>query len=130
MARRLAYKKEAVLAVEKFIGYGRYHRSITLPHNCFKMPPRPQAFRGSVDNHTVDSRIFASQRRYYVYEPPSFPLATIYVQDREAFYRKLRFPKVAEALLEQRAICQKDHKFATSDAYLRQGVELEWMSQY
>ncbi len=81
-----------------------YHRSITLPHNHFQMPPRPQVFRGNVYDHTVDSRAFASQRRYYVYEPPSFPLATIYVHDGEAFYRKLRFPEVAEALLEQRAI--------------------------
>jgi enterochelin esterase-like enzyme len=81
-----------------------YHRSITLPHNCFKMPLRPQAFRGSLYDHTMDSKVFAGQRRYYVYEPPSFPLATIYVHDGEAFYRKLRFPEVTEALLEQRAI--------------------------
>lgn len=81
-----------------------YHRSIILPHNHFKMPPRPQVFRGSVHDHTIDSRIFASRRRYYVYEPTPFPAVTIYVHDGEAYYRKLRFHEVAEALLEQGVI--------------------------
>src|SRR5947209_5709952 len=43
-----------------------YHRSITLPHNSFKMPPRPQTFRESVSAHAITSRIFKRQRTYYV----------------------------------------------------------------
>ena len=39
-----------------------------------------------------------------MYEPPLPPVATLYVQDGEAYYRKLRFHQVAEALIEQNVI--------------------------
>ncbi len=78
-----------------------YHRSVTLPHNPFKKAPHPQTFSGSVYDHIIDSRVFASQRIYYVYEPSLPPKATVYVHDGEAFYRKLQFHEVAEALIEQ-----------------------------
>jgi enterochelin esterase-like enzyme len=81
-----------------------YHRAIILPHNRFQMPPRPKTFRGSVSKYAVTSRLFNEQRTYYVYEPAIFPLTTIYVQDGEAFYQKLQFQQVAEALIEQEAI--------------------------
>ena len=58
-----------------------YHRSIILPHNSFKTPPRPQTFRGRVSAHTIASRVFKRQRTYYVYEPPVAPAVTVYVQD-------------------------------------------------
>jgi enterochelin esterase-like enzyme len=81
-----------------------YHRSVTLPHNPFREPPRLKAFRGSISQYTIASRVFADQRIYYVYEPPISPAATIYVQDGEAYYQKLRFHEVAEALIEQNVI--------------------------
>lgn len=81
-----------------------YHRSMTLPQNCFKAPPQPQTFRGSVQEHVLDSRFLDGRRTYYVYDPPGSASATLYVQDGEAFYRTLRFHAVAEALLEQGVI--------------------------
>jgi enterochelin esterase family protein len=81
-----------------------YHRSFTLPHNHFRTPPRPKYFRGLVSEHTIESRSLESQRTYYVYEPATTPVATVYVQDGEAYYCKLRFHEVAEALIEQGTI--------------------------
>ena len=81
-----------------------YHRSITLPYNHFQTPPRPQTFRGNVSKYTIASRVFAGQRTFYVYEPSTSPSATIYVHDGEAYYRKLQFHEVAEALIEQAVI--------------------------
>jgi len=81
-----------------------YHRSITLPHNHFRTPPRPKTFRGSISKYVILSKIFADQRTYYVYEPSMFPSATLYVHDGEAFYQKLQFHQVAEALIEQEVI--------------------------
>ena len=51
--------------------------------------------------HTIDSQVFEQRWTYYVYEPPSPPSTTLYVQGGEAFYRILRFYEVAEALTEQ-----------------------------
>src|SRR5947209_6393976 len=34
-----------------------YHRSIVLPKNRFHIPSRPQAFRGNVYEHVIDSLI-------------------------------------------------------------------------
>jgi len=81
-----------------------YHRSITLPHNRFQVPPRPKTFHGSVCRYTIESRVFADQRTYYVYEPVHSPSATLFVHDGEAFYLKLQFHQVAEALIEQELI--------------------------
>jgi enterochelin esterase family protein len=81
-----------------------YHRSVTLPHNRFRPAPRPQTFHGRVSEHVIHSSVFGSQRVYYVYEPAITPIATVYVQDGEAYYRKLQFHEVAEALLEQQVI--------------------------
>lgn len=81
-----------------------YHRSFTLPHNHFQLPPRPSIFQGRISDHTIHSKVFESQRTYYVYEPPTDPVATLCVQDGEAYYRKLRFHEVTEALIEQGAI--------------------------
>lgn len=81
-----------------------YHRSFTLPHNRFQSPPRPHIFRGSISDHTIHSKVFQTERTYYVYEPPIPPVATLYVQDGEAYYRKLRFHEVAEALIEQNVV--------------------------
>ncbi len=81
-----------------------YDYSITLPHNCFQTPPRPQRISGTIHEHTIESRVFEQRRIYYVYEPHSFPTATLYVHDGEAFHRKLRFHEVAEALVEQKLI--------------------------
>ena len=78
-----------------------FDRSLTLPHNHFQTPPRPQIFRGNIHEHTIDSQVFEQRWTYYVYEPPSHPSATLFVHDGEAFYRKLRFHEVAEALTEQ-----------------------------
>jgi len=83
-----------------------YHRAFTLPENRFVEPPRPHIFRGSLNEHVMASEVFGSQRRYYVYEPPVSPVATLYVQDGEAFYSKLRFHEVAEALIERNVIQQ------------------------
>jgi len=88
---------------QKIPGYD-YHRSMTLPQNCFKAPPQPQTFRGIVQEHVLDSRFLDGRRTYYVYDPPVSASATLYVQDGEAFYRKLRLHEVAEALLEQGVI--------------------------
>lgn len=81
-----------------------YHRAITLPNNRFQTPPRPKSFRGIISKYVIESNFFTAPRTYYVYEPPVFPSATIYVHDGEAFYQKLQFHQVAEALLEQEAI--------------------------
>lgn len=81
-----------------------YDYSITLPSNCFQPLPHPQSYYGTLHNHIIESRIFEQCRIYYVYEPRSFPTATLYVHDGEAFYRKLRFHEVAEALIEQQLI--------------------------
>jgi enterochelin esterase-like enzyme len=81
-----------------------YHRSITLPQNHFQTPPRPLTFGGSISTHMINSQAFASQRTYYVYEPVMTPLTTVYVQDGEAYYQKLRFQDVAEALTDQGVI--------------------------
>jgi len=81
-----------------------YHRSITLPHNRFQVPPRPKTFHGSVCRYTIESRVFADMPMYYVYEPVLSPSATLFVHDGEAFYLKLQFHQVAEALIEQELI--------------------------
>jgi enterochelin esterase family protein len=81
-----------------------YHRAFTLPLNRFVEPPQPRVFRGHVTKQVIASRIFAHQRHYYVYEPPLSPVATVYVHDGEAFYRKLRFHRVVEALIEREMI--------------------------
>ncbi|MBV9689138.1 MAG: esterase family protein [Ktedonobacteraceae bacterium] len=81
-----------------------YHRSVTLPHNTFEAPPRPHTFRGKVSGHSIDSYVFERQRAYYVYEPPTPSVATLYVQDGEAFYHKLQLHEVVDALLEQEVI--------------------------
>jgi enterochelin esterase-like enzyme len=81
-----------------------YHRFITLPDNNFKTSPRPHIFRRSTFAHTLTSQIFKSQRIYYVYEPPVAPAVTVYVQDGAAYYQKLHFHEVAEALVEQGVI--------------------------
>lgn len=81
-----------------------YHRAITLPNNHFQIPPLPKSSRGSIFKYVIASKFFAEQRTYYIYEPSIFPLATVYVHDGEAFYQKLQFHQVAEALLEQEAI--------------------------
>ena len=78
-----------------------YHRFITLPDNSFKIPPRPHIFRGSTFAHALTSRIFRNQRIYYVYEPPVAPAVSLYVQDGAAYYQKLRFHEITEALIEQ-----------------------------
>ena len=80
------------------------HRSMTLPHNCFKAPPQLETFRGSVQEHVLDSQFLEGQRTYYVYDPPVSPSVTLYVQDGKAFYRKLRMHEVAEAMIEQGVI--------------------------
>lgn len=81
-----------------------YHRAITLPHNHFRRPPRSQTFRGSISRYTIESKFFTGQRIYYVYEPVSSPSATIYVHDGEAYYQKLQFHEVADALIGQEVI--------------------------
>lgn len=81
-----------------------YHRAVSLPDNRFQVPPRPQYFRGSIATYVMESKFFAAPRTYYVYEPPVFPQTTMYVHDGEAFYQKLQFHQVAEALLEREAI--------------------------
>src|SRR5579872_1442664 len=81
-----------------------YHQAITLPHNHFQMPLRPKTFRGNVSKYAMTSRFLGEQRTYYVYEPAIFPSATVYVHDGEAFYQKLQFQQVAEALIEQETI--------------------------
>ena len=77
-----------------------YHRTFTLPLNRFVEPAQPHAFRGDITEQVMVSNVFACQRHYYVYEPPISPVATVYVHDGEAFYRKLRFHDVVEALIE------------------------------
>jgi len=81
-----------------------FDRALTLPRNAFRTPPRPHSFRGSVQEHSIESRVFEQRWTYYVYEPSAAPAATLYVHDGEGFYRKLQFHEVAEALLEQGAI--------------------------
>lgn len=78
-----------------------FDRALTLPHNHFQTPPRPHFFRGAVHEHTIESQVFEQRWTYYIYEPPTSPSATLYVHDGEAFYRKLRFHDVADALIEQ-----------------------------
>lgn len=81
-----------------------YHRAFTLSQNRFVEPPRPHIFRGRVTEQTIASSVFACQHHYYVYEPPISPAATVYVHDGEAFYQKLRFHDVVEALIERDVI--------------------------
>lgn len=81
-----------------------YHRAITLPQNSFQDPPRPERLRGQLSEQVLLSEVWASQRRCYVYEPPVQPTATLYVQDGEAFYQRLRFHEVVEALIEEERI--------------------------
>ena len=78
-----------------------FDRALTLPLNDFKEPPRPHTYRGHVYDHRMFSRVFDSQRTYYVYEPYLPPVATLYVHDGEGYYHKLCFHKVVEALLER-----------------------------
>ena len=78
-----------------------FDRALTLPQNAFQTPQRPHIFRGSVQQHTIDSRVFEQRWTYYVYEPSAAPSATLYVHDGDGFNRKLRFHEVAEALREQ-----------------------------
>lgn len=81
-----------------------YHSSITLPQNQFQAPPRPQNFNGTVHEYSINSKSFGQHWTYYVYEPQTYPIATLYVHDGAAFYHKLHFHEVAEALLEQKLI--------------------------
>ena len=81
-----------------------YHRALTLSLNSFQEPPRSSTAQECTTSHDITSLTFGSQRRYFVYEPRSAPIATIYVQDGEVFYHKLRFHEVAEALIEHQRI--------------------------
>ena len=81
-----------------------YDRAVKLPSHAFQAPPRPRAFRGHMYDHTTYSQIFRSRRFYHVYEPPLHPVATLYVQDGEEYYRKLCFHEVVDALLEREEI--------------------------
>jgi enterochelin esterase family protein len=81
-----------------------YHRCFALPQNRFTTPPRLNILRGILNKLVVDSHILATQRTYYVYEPPLSPVATVYVHDGEAFYAQLHFHEVVDALIEQGAI--------------------------
>ncbi|QBD76099.1 esterase family protein [Ktedonosporobacter rubrisoli] len=81
-----------------------YDRFIMLPENPFSQPPRPHKFRGQVFEHAFPSRVFEKSRMCYVYEPAESPTATLFVQDGAAFYHKLQFQLVAEALLERKII--------------------------
>ena len=51
-----------------------FDRAVTLPLNDYKEPPQPHTFRGHVYDHRMSSRVFDSQRTYYVYEPPLPPV--------------------------------------------------------
>lgn len=81
-----------------------YHRCCFLPGNHFQTPPRALALQGTVSEHTFASQILEASRTYWVYEPPVSPVATFYVQDGEAFYRKLALHQVADALVVQGSI--------------------------
>ncbi len=81
-----------------------YHRAVTLPLNRFQEPPRIAVDPARMTEHAITTSLFRSKRRSYVYEPQTTPIATLYVQDGEAFYHTLRFHEVAEALLESHLI--------------------------
>jgi len=78
-----------------------FDRAVMLPSHAFQAPPRPHTFRGHIYDHSTYSRVFRCRRIYHVYEPSLSPVATLYVQDGEEYYRKLCFHEVVEALLEQ-----------------------------
>ncbi len=81
-----------------------YHRMFTLPHHLFQTPQRSAHWSGTMVTYDISSRFLEGTRTCYVYEPAIFPLATIYVQDGEAFYQNLALHLVADALLERKKI--------------------------
>lgn len=81
-----------------------YHRCCFLPGNPFQAPPRSSALQGTVTQHTFVSQALEDSRMCWIYEPPNSPVATFYVQDGEAFYRKLALHQVADALIAQGGI--------------------------
>ncbi|HTI15389.1 MAG TPA: alpha/beta hydrolase-fold protein [Dictyobacter sp.] len=81
-----------------------YHRCVTLPGNMFTAPSRSVKLRGQLIQQTLTSKVFGTQRTCYLYEPCVPPQMTLYVQDGEAYYQRLRFHEVVDALLEQGAI--------------------------
>jgi hypothetical protein len=72
-----------------------YHSSITLPQNQFQTPSRPRSFNSTVHEYSIESKSFGQNWTYSVYEPPTYPIATLYVHDGAAFYHKLHFHEVA-----------------------------------
>lgn len=78
-----------------------YHRAFILSQNDFREPPKPHIFRGKIIEETLLSTVFGCQRHYYVYEPTVSPVATVYVHDGTAFYQKLQFHEITDALIER-----------------------------
>lgn len=78
-----------------------YDRAVTLPAHAFQTPARAHTFRGHLYDHSIYSRAFRSRRHYHVYQPVSPPVATLYIQDGEEYYRALRVHEVVEALVER-----------------------------
>lgn len=83
--------------------YG-YHRAFTLPQHTFQECPHLNALAGTVVTYDIASSALEGKRACYVYEPACFPLATMYVQDGQAFYEKLELHRVADALCERKEI--------------------------
>ncbi len=76
-----------------------YPRAIELPGLSFITPHAPSQ-PAEVHRHRVDSKIFGSTRRYYVYQPSKNPVSTLYIHDGVAYYRTAKFNEVAQALCE------------------------------
>jgi enterochelin esterase family protein len=81
-----------------------YHRACFLPGNNFQKPPHSSVLQGEITKHIISSQVLEQPRTCIVYEPPLSPIATLYIQDGEAFYHKLMLHQVADALITQKTI--------------------------
>ena len=76
-----------------------YPRAIELPGFHYTAPHQPSR-AVEVHRHRLDSRVFGSTRRYYVYNPTEPAQATLFVHDGVAYYRTAKLAEVAQGLLE------------------------------
>lgn len=76
-----------------------YPRAVELPGFKLRTPHQPSR-SSEVHRHRLESKVFGSARRYYVYQPSLPPKATLYVHDGVAYYRTARFNDVAQGLCE------------------------------
>lgn len=81
-----------------------YHRACFLPGNNFQKPPHSSVLQGKITKHLISSQVLEQPRACIVYEPPLSPVATLYIQDGEAFYHKLMLHQVTDALIAQEII--------------------------